>query len=116
PGCGCGQGQAVPCGVEVQVLVPISSALGSSDVPAELVGHGPIDADLLQQLLLNAPVLTRVWVDPDTGVPVAVDDRTWTPPRRDPVALREALLDIATGEPPSDLVPMHPDDHPPPHP
>ncbi|MDT7538894.1 MAG: hypothetical protein QOI82_2479 [Actinomycetota bacterium] len=113
PGCGCGQGSSAPCGVEVSVLVPISSALGTSDAPAELVGHGPIDAELLDRLLLSAPVLKRVWVDPDTGVPVAVDDRTWTPPRHDPVALRAALLDIAGGDPPRDLVPVHPDDHPP---
>jgi hypothetical protein len=113
PGCGCGQGQSVPCGIDVQVLVPLSTALGLSDAPAELVGHGPIDADLLQQLLLSAPVLTRVWVDPATGVPVAVDDRTWTPPRHDPHALRGALLDIATGDPPAERVPIHPDDHPP---
>jgi hypothetical protein len=114
PGCGCAQGQGVPCGTDVHILVPISSALGTSDIPAELAGHGPIDADLLQQLLLAAPVLRRVWVDPDTGIPVAVDDRTWTPPRRDREALRAALLEIATGDPPADLVPIHPDDHPPP--
>jgi hypothetical protein len=114
-GCGCGQGSSVPCGVEVHVLVPISSALGTSDAPAELVGHGPIDADLLEQLLFSAPILTRVWVDPDSGVPVAVDDRTWTPPRHDPEALRAVLLDIASGDPPRDLVPIHPDDHPPDH-
>ncbi len=112
PGCGCGQGSSVPCGVDVQVLVPISSALGTSDVPAELVGHGPIDADLLQQLLLSAPVLTRVWVDAETGVPVAVDDRAWSP-TRDPEALRAALLEMAGDDPPRDLVPVHPDDHPP---
>jgi hypothetical protein len=73
PGCGCGQGAAVPCGVQVQVLVPLTSALGTADAPAELVGHGPLDAALLQDLLLAAPVLRRVWVDPDTGVPVAVE-------------------------------------------
>jgi hypothetical protein len=114
PGCGCGQGSPVPCGIDVQVLVPLTSALGTSDETAELVGHGPIDADLLAQLLLAAPTLTRVWVDPATGVPVAVDDRTWTPPRRDPEALRAALLDIASGDPPAERIPMHPDDHPPP--
>jgi hypothetical protein len=114
PGCGCGQGMSVPCGVDVQVLVPLRSALGTADVPAELVGHGPIDADLLAQVLLNAPTLTRVWVDPDSGVPVAVDGRTWTPPRGDPAAVRAALLDMAGGDPPAELIPMHPDDHPPP--
>ncbi|MBK5307292.1 MAG: hypothetical protein JJD92_11450 [Frankiaceae bacterium] len=112
PGCGCAQGQPVPCGVNVQVLVPLTSALGASDAPAELVGQGPIDPDLLQALLLADPVLTRVWVDPDTGTPIAVDDRTWTPGRADPQALRDALLDIASGDPPTERIPIHPDDHP----
>ncbi|MCW2572563.1 MAG: hypothetical protein JWO88_2621, partial [Frankiales bacterium] len=111
PGCGCAQGQPVPCGTNVQVLVPLPSALGTSDEPAELVGHGPIEPDLLQALLLAEPVLTRVWVDRDSGIPVAIDDRTWTPGRGDPDALREALLDIASGDPPGERVPSHPDDH-----
>jgi hypothetical protein len=115
-GCGCTQARPVPCGANVQVLVPLTAALGTSDAAAELVGHGPIEPDLLQQLLLSAPVLTRVWVHPDTGVPVAIDDRTWTPQRGDPHSVRAALLDIATGDPPTDLVPQHPDDHPPPPP
>lgn len=112
-GCRCGQGASVPCGANVQILVPLKSALGTADAPAELVGHGPVDADLLDQLLHADPVLTRVWVDAETGVPVAIDDRTWEP-GRDPLALRAALLDIASGDPPAGRVPMHPDDHPPP--
>src|SRR3954447_15128667 len=110
-----GIGAEVPSGAQVFVHVPLPTALGASDEPAELVGHGPIDRDLLQQLLLAAPVLHRVWVDPDTGVPVAVDDRTWQPPRRDPEALRAALLDMGSGPPPppQQRHPVHPDDHDP---
>jgi hypothetical protein len=116
PGCGCGLGAEVPCGAQVFVHVPLPTTLGASDDPAELVGHGPLDPDLLQQLLLSAPTLHRVWVDPETGVPVAVDDRTWQPGRRDPHALRAALLDIGSGPPPPPdrRHPIHPDDHPPP--
>src|SRR4051794_10886621 len=112
---GDGIGAEVPSGAQVFVHVPLPTALGAGDEPAELVGHGPIDPDLLQQLLLAAPVLHRVWVDPDTGVPVAVDDRTWQPPRRDPEALRAALLDMGSGPPPppQQRHPVHPDDHDP---
>lgn len=118
-GCGCAQARPVPCGAAVQVLVPLTSALGTADTPAELVGHGPIESDLLQALLLADPVLTRVWVDPVSGAPVADDDRAWTPGRGDPVALRQALLDIAANQPPGQVAPVHPDDHadlPPPAP
>ena len=76
-GCFCGLGAEVPCGAQVFVHVPLPTALGASDEPAELVGHGPIDKDLLAQLLLAAPVLRRVWVDPQSGVPVSVDDQVW---------------------------------------
>ena len=113
-GCGCGIGAEVPCGAQVFVHVPLPTALDAGDDPAELVGHGPLDPDLLGQLLHSAPVLHRVWVDPATGVPVAVDDRTWQPARRDREAVRAALLDIGSGPPPppEQRHPVHPDDHP----
>jgi hypothetical protein len=114
-GCGCGIGAAVPCGAQVYVHVPLATALGMAEDPAELDRHGPIDPDLLAQLLLAAPVLHRVWVD-DDGTPVAVDDRTWQPGRHDPPGLRAALLDLAGGPPPDpdQRHPVHPDDHDPP--
>lgn len=111
PRCGCSQTQAAPCGASIQVLVPLTAALGTGDEPAELVGHGPLESDLLQALLRADPVLTRVWVDPDTGVPVAADEQTWRPGRNDPTALRGALLDIARGQPSRPREPVHPDDH-----
>lgn len=112
-GCGCSQGQSVPCGAGVHVLVPLPTALGTGDQPAEQVGHGPIDNALLQDLLLAAPKLHLVWVDPGSGAPVAMDERTWSPARGDPVDLRRALLDIAAATPPAaeQGVPLHPDDH-----
>jgi hypothetical protein len=51
-----------------------------------------------------------VWVDPDTGVPVAVDDQVWSP-GRDPAALRRALAAMRTGPAPESRHPIHPDDH-----
>ncbi len=70
-GCGCWPGSPVPCGSELLVHLTSGTALGTSDVPAELVGHGPIETDLLQAMLLAAPRLRPVWTD-EHGVPVAV--------------------------------------------
>jgi hypothetical protein len=109
-GC-CPPGSAAPCGANVFVHVPLDAAQQDSTVPAELVGHGPIDAAALRDLLLAEPVLHRVWVD-SNGVPVSVDDRTWRPGCGDPDSLREALHDMSNGPPPGTVHPRHPDDHP----
>ncbi|MCW2613367.1 MAG: hypothetical protein JWN08_361 [Frankiales bacterium] len=69
--CGCRLGELVPCGVQVSLLVPLGAALGTTDEVAMLEGHGPVEPDLLQAVLHNAPVLRPVWVDAD-GVPVAI--------------------------------------------
>jgi hypothetical protein len=106
----CASGSAAPCGAQVFVHVPLATAMGEGTEPAELVGHGPIDGELLAGLLTNAPVLRRVWVDRKTGVPVAVDDRAWTP-GRDPAALSRVLGEMRTGPPPEQRHPTHPDDH-----
>jgi hypothetical protein len=76
---------------------------------AVLVGHGPVEPDVLQQLLLASPVLRAVHVDA-AGVPVSVSDRVHRPQRRDPQAVRQALLAVAA-EPPGHLHPRHPNDH-----
>lgn len=57
--CGCWPGAPVPCGAELLVHLSNHTALGRSDDPAELVGHGPLDPDLLAQLLLAAPDCVR---------------------------------------------------------
>jgi hypothetical protein len=106
----CPQGSAAPCGASIFIHVPLATAADESTEPAELVGHGPIDPGLLAELLRADPVLHRVWVDADTGVPVAVDEQTWSP-GRDPAALARALAEIRTGPPPEQRHPVHPDDH-----
>ena len=106
--------QPAPCGADITVLVPLGAALGTTDEPAELVGHGPLEPDLLQQLLRAAPVLRAVFVD-EHGVPVADSPRVERPPRNDPAAVRDALLRLAAS-PPGPHQPRHPDDHPPPRP
>ncbi len=110
--CGCRPGSPVPCGAQLTVLVPLGAALGTTDEVAELVGHGPLEPDLLGALLQAAPTVRAAWVD-DQGVPVAVSSRVQRPGRDDPQAVREALLRIAA-EPPGPPQPRHPDDHPPP--
>ena len=111
PGCGCGVGAPVPCGTDVQVLVPLGAALGTTDETATLADHEPLDPDLLAQLLLSAPRLRPVWVD-EHGVPVAVGEKVTVPARDDPAALRAALLNLAHS-PPGPAQPRHPHDHPP---
>ena len=111
--CGCLPGQPVPCGTDVAVFMPIGAGLGSTDEVAEQAGHGPLEPDLLEALLLNGAVLTPVWVD-DDGVPVAVGERTIQLERGDPAAVRQALLTLQAMPPPPVRQPRHPLDHPPP--
>jgi hypothetical protein len=109
-GCGCSPTASVPCGAQVQVLVPLGAAMGTTDELAELVGHGPIEPDLLDALLHASPELRAVFVG-DDGVPVARGERTLRPERGDPAAVRAALLDLAGSPPPAERVPRHPEDH-----
>ena len=111
PSCGCLPGSPVPCGAELTVLVPLGAALGVTDELASLVGHGPLEPDLLRNLLSAGPTLRPVWVDP-AGVPVAIGDRLERPGRDDQMAVRHALLGLATSRP-GPFQPRHPDDHPP---
>lgn len=76
--CGCLPGSAVPCGAELLVHIPIGAALGTTDEVAELVGHGPVEPDLVEAFLRAGPRLRPVWVD-ERGVPVAVGDAVVRP-------------------------------------
>jgi len=108
-GCGCLPGTPVPCGAQLLVHVPLGAALGTTAEVALLSGHGPIEPDVLQSLLLAAPELRAVHVDAD-GVPVSVSDQVHRPRRRDPLSVRKALLGLAA-EPAGEPQPRHPDDH-----
>ena len=110
-GCGCSATSPVPCGAQVTVLVPLGAALGTTDEVAEVVGHGPVEPDLLDALLLGSPELRAVFVDA-AGVPVAAGGKA-TPERGDLAELRAALLRLAGSAPPTERVPRHPDDHAP---
>jgi hypothetical protein len=110
-GCGCALG-AVPCGAAVTVLAPLATALGAGDVPAELVGHGPVEPDLLAALLAAAPVLRMARVDAD-GVVVSLGEAVERPGRTDAQGVRAAVRRLLAA-PPGPRQPRHPDDHGPP--
>lgn len=113
--CGCPAGSPVPCGTAVQVLVPLSTALGLADLPALLsgpAGTALLDTGLLAAQLTNAPRLRLVYVD-QHGVPVALGQRTAVPPvRHDPASTRQALLGLLGTDRPGRYVPTGPHDHP----
>jgi hypothetical protein len=48
----------------VVVTVPIDVLTGATEAGAELVGHGPIDAQTARELAAEAPVLRRMFTDP----------------------------------------------------
>ena len=67
-----------PADLSAVVLVPLGAALGSSEEPAELVGHGPITAAHARALLSSATIRTAT-VDPTTGRVLAVSKNAWRP-------------------------------------
>jgi hypothetical protein len=113
-GCGCRPGEAAPCGATIVVHVPLNAALGTTDEAAEMVGHGPIEPDLLKDLMLNNPTLRPLFVD-EHGVPVGMGtaQQARRPQRGNETELREMLLELADMRP-SRLFPRDPDDHGPP--
>ena len=109
--CECALGAAVPCGASVMVLVPLATALGLADVPAELAGHGPLEPDLLQALLRANAELRVVFVD-DDGQPVSDSDTVERPGRTGDEGVHAALLRLLASQP-GPRQPRHPDDHAP---
>ena len=70
-GAGAGSGaDSSPLGVvrpRVYVTVPVLTLLGHGDEPAELDGHGPIDAETARRLAAHAPSFHRILTHPETG-------------------------------------------------
>lgn len=64
---------------ELIVTVPARTLSGESECPGEIVGYGPIDADAARLLASEAATWTRLWVDPDTGAPLAIGRRRYAP-------------------------------------
>jgi hypothetical protein len=63
----------------VQVLMPFSTLIGADDQPCELVGHGPIPADLAREIAADA-VLKRLVYDPLSGAVLDHGRTTYRPP------------------------------------
>ncbi len=68
---------AIPAGeaiiARVQVTVPVLTAVGADDTPAELIGKGPIDTATALRLAGTATGWDRVLTHPATGNVLAVD-------------------------------------------
>ncbi|WP_240191155.1 HNH endonuclease signature motif containing protein [Microbacterium hominis] len=59
---------------QIQVTVPALTLAGDPNSgPALLAGYGPIDPAIARWLAALAPGWDRVFIDPTTGIPVAVD-------------------------------------------
>ncbi|WP_240191175.1 HNH endonuclease signature motif containing protein [Microbacterium hominis] len=59
---------------QIQVTVPALTLAGDPNSgPALLTGYGPIDPTIARRLAALAPGWDRVFTDPTTGIPVAVD-------------------------------------------
>lgn len=69
----------------VQITVPATTLTGADGAPAELVGHGPIDAETARRLAAAAPVWIRLFTDAATDCVTAVDQY------RSPLSLRRLL-------------------------
>lgn len=65
---------------EVRIVVPVLTAAGRSDEPAELDGYGPIPADVARELVGTGSAFYRVLVDPVTCMVTSVGRLLRMPP------------------------------------
>ncbi|WP_402463004.1 HNH endonuclease signature motif containing protein [Isoptericola aurantiacus] len=72
----------------VTVTVPVLTLLGGADIPADLEGYGPVDANTARELVALAPSLRRVLTHPETGVVLSVGRDSYTVPS----SLKAALV------------------------
>ena len=72
-----GRGYVQP--TELQIMVPITSLVNLDDAPGELIGHGPIPADMVRGLLRDAR-WRRILTDPVTGTVLDYGDTLYHPP------------------------------------
>lgn len=65
----------------VQITIPYSTLTGADDGPADLVGHGPIPADLAREIALgDGSVWRRLITDPLSGALLDYGRTTYHPP------------------------------------
>ncbi|WP_422934466.1 DUF222 domain-containing protein [Sinomonas sp. P47F7] len=65
--------------MEVVVTVPARTLTGQSEAPGEILGYGSLDAPAARLLAAQAATWTTMWVHPDTGAPLALGRRRYTP-------------------------------------
>lgn len=64
----------------VTLLVPFTTAVGLTDAPCELVGHGWVTAEHARQIMLNDDsTWRRLVVDADTGAALHLETRAYRP-------------------------------------
>lgn len=81
-----------PLGLLMNITIPVMTVLDRGVEPAVLNGYGPISAEHAR-LLRPAAGLRGVYVDSETGQPVALDGRL-TPACPDPADLRAAVDEL----------------------
>lgn len=79
--------------VQVQVQVPVATALGLSDVPGTLVGYGPLAAAQVRELLADAE-LRKVCVDATTGRVLGAETAVLASAGGDVALLRRRLVEM----------------------
>jgi hypothetical protein len=73
------EGPAGGVRTEVVVTVPARTLSGESDTAAEILGYGPLDAPTARLLAAQAETWTTMWVAPDSGAPLALGRRRYSP-------------------------------------
>lgn len=66
----------------LQVTIPAHALVQATDQPADLAGHGPLDAHTARRLAAIAPGWDRLFTHPTTGAVLAVDRYRPTPEQR----------------------------------
>ena len=85
----------------IQVVMSHSTLIGADDAPAELVGHGPIPADLAREIAAQG-VWRRLVTDPLSGTVLDYGRSTYHPPTglADHIRARDVPLPVPAVPPP----------------
>lgn len=66
----------------IQVTIPAHTLVQATDQPADLAGHGPLDAHTARRLAAVAPGWDRLFIHPTTGAVLTIDRYRPTPEQR----------------------------------
>lgn len=65
--------------MEVLVTVPATTLSGQTETPGELLGYGAVDAPAARLLAAEAATWMSMYVDPESGAPLALGRRRYAP-------------------------------------